>query len=256
MKLKLYVLYFSLFITVLTAQEEMTRIKSELNVAGQLQKCVFNAAFIKQNENAYNKNNRTQRYNELKQCIDPIEHYDDLDTLHALKQLVLLELNMALFIAQRIYFETREMRVFDQYNEPIIIKNDPDLKKAMWLFVLLWAQARINADSDEYELNNDITRALEMIEYFLADIGFVYNKQAPASGDLINQQILLLFDHLNVVQKTSSASGKRLIDTLSKYNLASIAPEQVIKKHEDTNDSDSEGYASDASDDYSSSDPV
>ena len=33
---------------------------------------------------------------------------------------------MALFIAQRIYFETREMRVFDQYNEPIIIKNDPD----------------------------------------------------------------------------------------------------------------------------------
>ena len=32
MKLKLYVLYFSLFITVLTAQEEMTRIKSNLTL--------------------------------------------------------------------------------------------------------------------------------------------------------------------------------------------------------------------------------
>jgi len=172
MKLTSSVLCFSLFFGGLTAQEEIIKLKSELGIAL------------------------------LKECIKGLTNpqYSKSQKLNILKQAALLELNMASFITKRIEFNglKDELQAFSRYPSSQDILNKENAGQAQWLLLLTSQKLSINNAKIDSVLQKSLNDAFKMINFFLADIGFV-DKKTDDLSDRIAQQIRLLFEHLDLV---------------------------------------------------------
>jgi len=249
MKIKHYFFFFLLPVALIQAwegQSDYEKLMQDLEITGSLQECVFSAGLPYQyrwlDENGSGltvlrsgRGSCTEemfrsrfmgrsRFYALKDCINIINKYGQENRLNALSELVLMQVNMALFIARRIKFPGEaDMHAFSEYPEHI---NDLffDYKpsqygKMQWIFLLLFAKEMINDSKDEplAARIGIFEKSINMIDYFLGDIGFVGNRseddEAAITLDDLIKNFILLFDHVDVVKNLPGRFSEGLVRT-------------------------------------------
>lgn len=120
-----------------------------------------------------------------------------------LKKLIILQLELALYIANRMHFDIAEEEsdAF-RYKEQTLIPSPMDRIRAQWIFLLMQAEhelialKQINPESLSY--------ALELIRTFLGDIGFMKNEYRIRTFDDVKKAMAeyfrLLFEHMDIVK--------------------------------------------------------
>ncbi len=268
MKIKNYLLLLIFSIPSLMAQNEF---KKELNIQpNTLEDRVFDAAEISRYKKIGDRKSINEaRRRDLEAVIKPIANLKDKQLQRSrLKALLVMQLDMAIFIAERIRFDlSKDLNAFADYFDEVLI-DGKELRftegRAFWIYLLAWAKIQLNNDEAIHEMaknqnlsveiveNQNILIASNMINNFLEDIGFMY--EAKGNWTLIDYLInnfMLLFDHFDVVKKVkivrkdwkeipikSAKTGQYIVrklylnptlKELEQFDLKKLSKDKVVK---------------------------
>lgn len=244
--------------------------KEALNInPNTIEERVFDAAEISRYKKTGDRKSMNEaRRRDLEAVIKPIADLNDRRLKRSrLKALITMQLNMAIFIAERIVFQNNnDLNAFSDYFNEVSI-DGKELRftegKSLWIYLLLWAKIELNNDEAVHETakkhdltveaveNQNILIASNMISNFLGDIGFMHEakKDRTSIGYLINN-FMLLFDHFDVIKKVKIVRSdweeipimgndgqyivRRLylnptLKELEKFDLKKLSKDKVIK---------------------------
>lgn len=171
--------------------------------------------------------------------------YTDIDTIvqnmsdfENLKKLILLQLNLALFIVNRIRFDQiiSDSNAFKYPEQQIVTTGEYDYWQTQWLHLFFTSKEKLKETNSLILLE----QALILIHEFLEDIGSItldYPIESFIESNLLNwmqnfkkelgQNFRFLFEHLSVVQTikptTRLAAISNLINAINNNDAAKVA---------------------------------
>ncbi len=182
------------------AQVALSNLRNSLEIEYPIQETIFDLG-------------KNKKFSEINDVIQKEQKPE------VLKNLILLQLNLALFIANRVDFHQGLELHASQYPKQTLITNLPkgEKRKVQWLYLLLESKQKLkNMTTIE-----SFQEPLMFIHEFLGDIGyikhnprFVESLQEPTQQDIKNalsENFRLLFEHLFVV---TSVKGSPYLDML------------------------------------------
>ena len=127
-----------------------------------------------------------KKYPELKQLIT-------IATLDEIKELLLTELNLALSITERVFFDFTDSQDSTSfyYAEQALIPSPLDRVRAQWAYLLLEAKKELEA-TQKFNIDT-LEYALSLIAFFLDDMGTLLNDYKPTQNLIQAKQ--KLFDY-------------------------------------------------------------